>query len=101
MMEKFPSGVRGFFLHLIALTILYKVLAKLTFSYLVTTSIYNHILGKLYCNHYGTMNIKGNQSYSCKLKFKKQSILDGNAYQVPIPSYPYFSSKYFLLRNAL
>ncbi|KAJ6936738.1 hypothetical protein NC652_011436 [Populus alba x Populus x berolinensis] len=58
------------------LTILYKLPAYLTFSHMVTTSIYNHILEKLYCDHYGTMNIKRNQSYSYELKFKKQSILN-------------------------
>ncbi|KAI7755840.1 hypothetical protein M8C21_023608, partial [Ambrosia artemisiifolia] len=44
----------------------------------VTTSIYNLILGKLYCDHYGTMRIQGNQNYSCKLKFKEQSIIERN-----------------------
>ncbi|KAG4395824.1 hypothetical protein GLYMA_19G041525v4 [Glycine max] len=48
----------------------------------VTTSIYNLILGKLYCEHYGTMHTQGNQEYSCKLKFKKQSIIDRNPHQV-------------------
>ncbi|KAH1065277.1 hypothetical protein J1N35_030264 [Gossypium stocksii] len=48
----------------------------------VTTSIYNLILGKLYCDHYGTMQIKGNREYSCKLKFKEQSIVDRNPHQV-------------------
>ncbi|KAH1094886.1 hypothetical protein GLYMA_14G164600v4 [Glycine max] len=48
----------------------------------VTTSIYNLILGKLYCDHYGTMRIQGNQDYSCKLKFKEQSIIDRNPHQV-------------------
>ncbi|TYI28537.1 hypothetical protein ES332_A05G251900v1 [Gossypium tomentosum] len=48
----------------------------------VTTSIYNLILGKLYCDHYGTMQIKGNREYSCKLKFKEQSIVDRNPRQV-------------------
>ncbi|KAH9605631.1 hypothetical protein KSS87_003036 [Heliosperma pusillum] len=48
----------------------------------VTTSIYNLILGKLYCEHYGTMNIKGNREYSCKLKFKEQSIIDRTPRQV-------------------
>ncbi|KAL9245526.1 hypothetical protein vseg_019169 [Gypsophila vaccaria] len=48
----------------------------------VTTSIYNLILGKLYCEHYGTMRIQGNQEYSCKLKFKEQSILDRTPRQV-------------------
>ncbi|KAM7256496.1 hypothetical protein ACFE04_012237 [Oxalis oulophora] len=48
----------------------------------VTTSIYNLILGKLYCEHYGTMRIEGNGEYSCKLKFKEQSIMDRNPHQV-------------------
>ncbi|KAJ8511695.1 hypothetical protein OPV22_002129 [Ensete ventricosum] len=48
----------------------------------VTTTIYNLILGKVYCNHHGTMNIRGNQQYSCKLKFKEQSLLDRNPRQV-------------------
>ncbi|XP_010544433.1 PREDICTED: oxysterol-binding protein-related protein 1C isoform X1 [Tarenaya hassleriana] len=48
----------------------------------VTTSIYNLILGKLYCDHYGTMRIEGNGEYSCKLKFKEQSIIDRNPHQV-------------------
>ncbi|CAK9135523.1 unnamed protein product [Ilex paraguariensis] len=48
----------------------------------VTTSIYNLILGKLYCDHYGTMRIQGNGNYSCKLKFKEQSIIERNPHQV-------------------
>ncbi|WCJ38609.1 Oxysterol-binding protein-related protein 1D [Euphorbia peplus] len=48
----------------------------------VTTSIYNIILGKLYCDHYGTMRIKSGGKYSCKLKFKEQSIIDRNPHQV-------------------
>ncbi|KAK6923683.1 hypothetical protein RJ641_009883 [Dillenia turbinata] len=48
----------------------------------VTTSIYNLILGKIYCDHYGTMRIQGNSDYSCKLKFKEQSIIDRNPHQV-------------------
>ncbi|KAL4583123.1 hypothetical protein LXL04_007687 [Taraxacum kok-saghyz] len=48
----------------------------------VTTSIYNLILGKLYCDHYGTMRIQGNRNYSCKLKFKEQSIIERNPHQV-------------------
>ncbi|KAJ4715143.1 Oxysterol-binding protein-related protein like [Melia azedarach] len=48
----------------------------------VTTSIYNLILGKLYCDHYGTMRIEGNREYSCRLKFKEQSIIDRNPHQV-------------------
>ncbi|KAL3636425.1 Oxysterol-binding protein-related protein 1D [Castilleja foliolosa] len=48
----------------------------------VTTSIYNIIIGKIYCDHYGTMRIKGSGRYSCKLKFKEQSIIDRNPHQV-------------------
>ncbi|KAK9119920.1 hypothetical protein Scep_018013 [Stephania cephalantha] len=48
----------------------------------VTTSIYNIILGKIYCDHYGTMRIRGSGRYSCKLKFKEQSIIDRNPHQV-------------------
>ncbi|CAN0896318.1 Oxysterol-binding protein-related protein 1D [Linum grandiflorum] len=48
----------------------------------VTTSIYNIILGKLYCDHYGTMRIKSTGNYSCRLKFKEQSIIDRNPHQV-------------------
>ncbi|VVA91184.1 unnamed protein product [Arabis nemorensis] len=48
----------------------------------VTTSIYNIILGKLYCDHYGTMRIKGGDNYSCRLKFKEQSVIDRNPRQV-------------------
>lgn len=51
----------------------------------VTTSIYNIILGKIYCDHYGTMRIRGNGNYSCKLKFKEQSIIDRNPHQVVSP----------------
>ncbi|XP_062020324.1 oxysterol-binding protein-related protein 1C-like [Rosa rugosa] len=48
----------------------------------VTTSIYNLILGKLYCDHYGTMRIQGKHEYQCRLKFKEQSIIDRNPHQV-------------------
>ncbi|KAJ7944765.1 Oxysterol-binding protein [Quillaja saponaria] len=48
----------------------------------VTTTIYNLILGKVYCNHHGTMHIRGNHQYSCRLKFKEQSLLDRNPHQV-------------------
>ncbi|KAK7316904.1 hypothetical protein RJT34_00702 [Clitoria ternatea] len=48
----------------------------------VTTSIYNLILGKLYCDHYGTMRVEGNREHSCKIKFKEQSIIDRNPHQV-------------------
>lgn len=50
----------------------------------VTTSIYNIILGKIYCDHYGTMRISGSGNYSCKLKFKEQSIIDRNPHQVSL-----------------
>ncbi|XP_031124685.1 oxysterol-binding protein-related protein 2A isoform X2 [Ipomoea triloba] len=48
----------------------------------VTTGIYNLILGKIYCDHHGIMDIRGNRQYSCKLKFKEQSLLDRNPHQV-------------------
>ncbi|KAL9226374.1 hypothetical protein vseg_002197 [Gypsophila vaccaria] len=48
----------------------------------VTTSIYNIIIGKIYCDHFGTMRIKGSGNYSCKLKFKEQSIIEQNPHQV-------------------
>uniref|UniRef100_A0A7N0UAS3 PH domain-containing protein n=1 Tax=Kalanchoe fedtschenkoi TaxID=63787 RepID=A0A7N0UAS3_KALFE len=48
----------------------------------VTTSIYNLILGKLYCDHHGTMHIRGNRQFSSRLRFKEQSILDRNPHQV-------------------
>eukprot|EP00267_Zea_mays_P021299 XP_008645098.1 uncharacterized protein LOC100383477 isoform X2 [Zea mays] len=48
----------------------------------VTTSIYNIIIGKIYCDHYGTMRINGSGQYSCKLKFKEQSIIDRNPHQL-------------------
>ncbi|XP_061369898.1 oxysterol-binding protein-related protein 1B-like [Gastrolobium bilobum] len=48
----------------------------------VSTAIYNLILGKIYCDHYGTMRIEGNREYSCKIKFKEQSIIDKNPHQV-------------------
>lgn len=64
------------------------------FLYKVTTSIYNLILGKLYCDHYGTMRIQGNRNYSCKLKFKEQSIIDRNPHQVSLYSqYPSWKCK--------
>ncbi|XP_057518973.1 oxysterol-binding protein-related protein 2A-like isoform X1 [Amaranthus tricolor] len=47
----------------------------------VTTSIHNLIIGKIYCDHHGTMNIGGNHQYSCKLKFKGQTFLDRNPRQ--------------------
>ncbi|XP_028804389.1 oxysterol-binding protein-related protein 2A [Neltuma alba] len=48
----------------------------------VTTTIYNLILGKIYCDHHGNMDIRGNRQYSCRLKFKEQTILDRNPHQV-------------------
>ncbi|CAH9086190.1 unnamed protein product [Cuscuta europaea] len=48
----------------------------------VTTSIYNIILGKIYCDHHGTMHIRGNRQHSCTLKFKEQSLLERNPHQV-------------------
>ncbi|GMJ15068.1 OSBP(oxysterol binding protein)-related protein 2A [Hibiscus trionum] len=48
----------------------------------VTTNIYNLILGKVYCDHHGLMHIRGNRQYSCKLKFKGQSIIERNPHQV-------------------
>ncbi|MCO5608419.1 hypothetical protein L7F22_062629 [Adiantum nelumboides] len=48
----------------------------------VTTAIYNLIIGKLYCDHYGTMRIQGNGDLFCKIKFKEQSILDRNPHQI-------------------
>ncbi|GAB2224210.1 hypothetical protein Droror1_Dr00004962 [Drosera rotundifolia] len=48
----------------------------------VRTSIYNLILGKLYCEHYGMMRIQGNQDLCCNLKFKEQSIIDRTPHQV-------------------
>ncbi|KAK7252672.1 hypothetical protein RIF29_36786 [Crotalaria pallida] len=48
----------------------------------VTTTIYNLILGKIYCDHHGNMDIRGNRQYSCRLKFKEQAILDRNPHQV-------------------
>ncbi|CAH8325892.1 unnamed protein product [Eruca vesicaria subsp. sativa] len=48
----------------------------------VSSTIYNIILGKLYCDHHGVMQIRGNRQYSCTLKFKEQSILERNPHQV-------------------
>eukprot|EP00250_Pteridium_aquilinum_P014832 c22226_g1_i5 orf=192-2297(+) len=48
----------------------------------VTTAIYNLIIGKLYCDHYGTMRIQGTSDLSCKIKFKEQSIMERNPHQV-------------------
>ncbi|XP_061357825.1 oxysterol-binding protein-related protein 2A-like [Gastrolobium bilobum] len=48
----------------------------------VTSTIYNLIIGKIYCDHHGNMDIRGNRKYSCRLKFKEQTILDRNPHQV-------------------
>ncbi|KAK5782788.1 hypothetical protein PVK06_037293 [Gossypium arboreum] len=48
----------------------------------VTTNIYNLILGQVYCDHHGLMQIRGNSQYSCKLKFKEQSLIERNPHQV-------------------
>ncbi|OIV92770.1 hypothetical protein TanjilG_00904 [Lupinus angustifolius] len=48
----------------------------------VTTKIYNLILGKIYCDHHGNMDIRGNRQYSCRIKFKEQAILDRYPHQV-------------------
>lgn len=71
------------------------LLSDFNFVHQVTTSIYNLILGKLYCDHYGTMHVQGNRDYSCKIKFKEQSIIDRNPHQVPFPCLKYHLS--FLL----
>lgn len=76
------SVEQGMFVNLINLSFLYAYANLLAFYRQVTTSIYNLILGKLYCDHYGTMRIDGNREYSCKLKFKEQSIIDRNPHQV-------------------
>lgn len=55
------------------------------YIYQVTTSIYNLVIGKVYCDHFGTMHIQGSGGYSCKLKFKKQSIMNRNPHQVRVP----------------
>ncbi|XP_042431636.1 oxysterol-binding protein-related protein 1B-like isoform X1 [Zingiber officinale] len=48
----------------------------------VTTTIYNLIVGKVYCNHHGTMNIRGNKEFSCTLKLREQTLLDCSPRQV-------------------
>lgn len=49
----------------------------------VTSSIHNLIIGKLYCDHYGTMRIKGSRAgLKCKLRFKESNILERNPHQV-------------------
>lgn len=82
MMVKYFSGARcayslqvnyAFSLEMGVPNVLYKQ---------VTTTIYNLILGKVYCDHHGTMNIRGNCQYSCKLKFKDHSLLERNPRQV-------------------
>jgi hypothetical protein len=69
---------------------LYFLITKFCFHtimpFQVTTTIHNLILGKLYCSHHGTMHIKGNRQYSCKLKFKEPSLLDRNPHLVSVNS---------------
>ncbi|KAH7521944.1 hypothetical protein FEM48_Zijuj07G0085800 [Ziziphus jujuba var. spinosa] len=65
----------------------------------VTTSINNLILEKLYYDHCGTMRIQGNHNYSCKLKFKEQSIIDQIPHQRSKP--PQFPTRYNLPRFAI
>ncbi|XP_042472370.1 oxysterol-binding protein-related protein 2A-like isoform X1 [Zingiber officinale] len=48
----------------------------------VTSTIYNLIFGKLYCEHHGMMNIRGNRMFSSQLRFKEKSLLDRNPRQV-------------------
>lgn len=48
----------------------------------VMTSIHNITSGKNYSDHYGIMRIEGNGTYSCKLKFKEESIIDHSPHQV-------------------
>lgn len=49
----------------------------------VTTGIYGLILGKLYIDHYGTMEVKSNHNGMCvRLKFKERSIFDRSVHQV-------------------
>ncbi|KAH7520256.1 hypothetical protein FEM48_Zijuj08G0124800 [Ziziphus jujuba var. spinosa] len=69
----------------------------------VTTSINNLILEKLYCDHCGTMRIQGNHNYSCKLKFKEQSIIDQNPHQLlwKRSKPPQFPTRYNLPRFAI
>jgi Oxysterol-binding protein len=75
------QGSHLFVVHIMTLDIqIFNVLIIIILK--VTTSIYNLILGKLYCDHYGTMRIEGNREFSCKLKFKEQSIIDRNPHQV-------------------
>ncbi|KAK7310359.1 hypothetical protein RJT34_07823 [Clitoria ternatea] len=47
----------------------------------VTTTIHNLILGKMYYDHHGNMDIHGNCQYSCRLKFKEKTILRRNPHQ--------------------
>ncbi|KAH7536841.1 hypothetical protein FEM48_Zijuj03G0029100 [Ziziphus jujuba var. spinosa] len=69
----------------------------------VTTSINNLILEKLYCDHCSTMRIQGNHNYSCKLKFKEQSIIDQNPHQLlwKRSKPPQFPTRYNLPRFAI
>ncbi|KAI4372455.1 hypothetical protein MLD38_010682 [Melastoma candidum] len=48
----------------------------------VTTSINNLILGKVCCDHHGTMHIRGNREYSCNLRFKDSTIFDRHSHEV-------------------
>ncbi|KAF4360548.1 hypothetical protein F8388_017802 [Cannabis sativa] len=48
----------------------------------VTTNIYNLMIGKVYCDHHGTMQISGNGKFLCKIKFKEKTILHRNHHQV-------------------
>lgn len=89
MMKKSFNGAFLFLIFFYA-----QILIEL-FEFQVTTSIYNLILGKLYCEHYGTMRIQGNQEYSCKLKFKEQSIIDRTPRQVS--SLPFHHCQAYLI----
>ena len=84
-MDKDSSGVRSCNGH----TCILELLIEIFYSFgqangclQVTTCIYNLILGKLYCDHFGTMKIQGNGDLVCKLKFKEQTIMDRNPHQV-------------------
>jgi hypothetical protein len=82
MTEKSSNGVRYKSRRLFLFLSFFMFQLKVDILFQVTTSIYNLILGKLYCDHYGTMRLEGNCGYSCKLKFKEQSIIDRNPHQV-------------------
>lgn len=74
---------------------------QLIFYHQVTTSVYNLILGKLYCDHYGTMSIDANQEYSCRIKFKEPSIINRNLHQVPCLPLLYNSSLFLCVGCAI